>query len=89
MYNTEQLSTKSYASEIEAFAAYPNKHNITFSDFKLILKTFFSILIEEVINTGDNYIFPNKLGSFGIRKKDTWGRGVFDYQLYKETSIKR
>lgn len=82
-------TNKNYLNERDAFKSYPNPYNIKFRDYKLILKTFFWFLMRSVIATGINYVFPYKLGIFGVRKKPTWGRGVFDYKLYKETGIKR
>lgn len=82
-------SSNYYLTENNIFEAYDNPYNLSIQDFKLISKTFFTILTTTCIDTGEIYYLPFKLGHFGVFKKATFGRGFFDYQLYKETNIKR
>lgn len=90
MSKRDKGSSRNYANEINAFETYNNKYKISFLDFKLILKTFFSILQFELIGSGNVIKLPFSLGTLSIRKKETPKiGGVFDYKLFKETGIKR
>lgn len=89
MSKRDKQFSKPYATELDAFKTYANKHDISLYDFKLILKTFFFVLQKELISTGDIYSFPFRLGNISVRKKDTYGKGHFDYQYFKDTGLKR
>jgi hypothetical protein len=80
-----------YVTELDAFATYDNKHNISAYDFKLILKTFFCALQYDMIHTGTGYTLPYHLGNLSVRKKPLGksSRGLFDFQYFKETGLKR
>ena len=68
---------------------YDNKYNLTKEEYNLIVRSFFYIFANDLINTGKVYQLPRNLGTFSIRKKPIFGRGYFDYQLYKDTGVKR
>lgn len=82
-------ANKVYLGEVELFKTYNNKYNLSPAEFKLIVRTFFLLLSYSVIDTGNIYLLPKKLGTFSVRKKPTFGRGRFNYKLYKETGIKQ
>lgn len=79
---------KIYTNPDSLFDSYSNPHNITLEDFRLITKVFFAILSHKIITEGKVFQLPNRLGSVGVYKRKTIGRGVFDYQLFKETGQK-
>lgn len=81
-------SNKHYANINDLFVAYFNPFQISQTDFSLIVKTFFLALIKSVVREGKIYQFPYGLGSFGVKKRPTHGRGSFDYALFNKEGIK-
>ncbi len=77
-----------YRSCTEAFKTYENPYQLTQTEYNLIVRSFFVLLGQSMVNTGRNYLLPFGLSSLGIAKVPTFGRGVFDYQRYKETGEK-
>jgi len=77
------------ATSLELIKDYSNPHNLSRDEIKLILDTFHFSLMKDMIDTGTAYILPFQLGLLGVFRVAVFGRGVFDYQLYKETGIKR
>lgn len=73
----------------DLYGDYPNPHNLSKEEIKLILDTFHFSLMKDMIDTGTAYILPFQLGLLGVFRVGVYGRGVFDYQLYKDTGIKR
>lgn len=71
------------------FKTYDNKYNISIADYELITNTFFTLLGRTIVDTGNVYRLPYRMGTLSMRKRPIFGRGTFDYQLYKETGIKR
>lgn len=88
MSNSDKESNK-YITTEDTFRTYKNEHNLTKAEYKLIVFTFFTLFAQDLAVTGKVYRLPRKLGTLSIRKKSLHGRGYFDYQLYKETGIKR
>lgn len=78
-----------YLTETDSFYTYDNKYNLSINDYRLILRVFFTLFIEELVHSGNIFILPCRLGNLSIRKKETFGRGNFDYQLYKTTGVKK
>ena len=78
-------------SVLGSFSSYDNKYQLKENDYKLILRSFYFILKEELIYTGKIYILPKKLGTIGIKKikMPTKFRGVLDYQLFRKTGERR
>lgn len=62
--------------------------NISKKEYRLIIGTMFFLLMKDAINTGARYSFPEGLGTMGVYKKPTYGRGIFNYKLYNETGEK-
>lgn len=73
----------------EVFDNYSNPHNLKLSDFRLIVKAFFLIMVKELIYSYKAFVLPKGLGILSIRKRATIGRGVFDYKTYRTSGIKR
>lgn len=84
-----RTADNNYLSLFKTFKTYKNEFNLTEQQFNIIIKSFFFILLREMIQKAKTFALPNKLGVFGIRKTPTHGRGYFDYQLYRNTGIKR
>ena len=68
---------------------YPNPNNLSPEEIRLITDTFHYSLLKDIVDSGASYLLPFKLGLLGIFRVSVFGRGIFDYQLYKETGIKR
>ena len=85
----KQYSKRQYLTHVDTFNTYNNKYNISKADFEVITRTFFTILGRNIIETGNVYKLPHRTGTLSIRKRPVFGRGTFDYQLFKETGIKR
>lgn len=68
---------------------YPNPHNLSKEEIKLILDTFHFSMMQDIVHSGAAYILPFQLGLIGVFRVAAAGRGVFDYQLFKDTGIKR
>ena len=83
-----KMKKEDYVNELEIFRAYPNKYNITSKDFTLILKTFFFIMVHNMIYKYKIYKLPYGLGHMGIYKRNTIGRGCFDWKLFHTEGIK-
>jgi hypothetical protein len=81
-------TSKYYLNELDIFKTYPNKYQITHNDFAIIARTFFFVMMRRMIYEYETYKLPYGLGRMGIFKKTTYGKGVFDYKLYKEEGIK-
>lgn len=62
-------ANKSYLNEGNIFQEYENPYNLTLPQFKFILKTFFVILVNDIIHNGTIFKLPNKLGKLGILKR--------------------
>lgn len=71
------------------YAEYPNPHNLSKGDIRLIMDTFHYMLMHDIIENGTCYILPFELGELTVVRIPVHGRGVFDYQLFKDTGIKR
>lgn len=52
----------------EAYEDFPGRDLITKKDFIKIIRSFFLILLEEIVNTGIGYKIPYGLGIFGVQK---------------------
>ncbi len=79
---------RNYLSILDMFKTYNNIHNLSKNDFTLIVKVFFKIMAHTTVNEGKIYQIPNRLGTFGVRKRKTVGRGAFDYNLFKTEGLK-
>lgn len=88
MSNSVEQINSNYINLVTQFDKYDNPHNIDKNDFSFIIKTFFVVLTKSIVDDGKIYKLPFGLGSLGIRRRPTYGRGVFDYQLYKKEGIK-
>lgn len=79
----QTLAGKNYLNEGDIFKSYTNEHELTFSEFKFILKTFFIVLSNYIIYEGNIFKLPNKLGRLGIIKK--YGNSsLIDFNLFKQ-----
>lgn len=67
---------------------YDNPHKITASDYKMILFTFNTFLMESIISQGLVYKLPFRLGILGALQYKGTGYKPFDYNLYKKTGVK-
>lgn len=88
MRRTKQQANKAYLTLNDFYESYPDKDNLTLEEYKLILKTFNYFLVKSMIEEGKLYLLPNRMGVLGIMKQKVFGRGVFDYNLYKKEGIK-
>lgn len=79
--------SKRHRTSIDSFQAYDNKHNISYNDYCLILKTFNYILVNKLYE-GEVFSLPNRVGTLGVYKRKTFGRGIFDYQQFAATGDK-
>lgn len=70
------------------FKEYDNKFNLTRTEFKFIINTFFYILSRELIETGKVFALPRKLGTFSIRKFKPVSP-LIDFQHFRKTGEKR
>lgn len=70
------------------FDAYPNEEKLTPYEFRLILRTFASLLRKSMIYEGKVYNLPGKVGTVGIYRTGTKGSTYYNYQHYKETGEK-
>lgn len=80
---TQKISNKAYINEKEVFETYDNPHNLTFFEFKLILKTFFFVFMNNIIHNARIYKLPYKLGMIGVLKGPD-KRKIIDFNLYKQ-----
>lgn len=72
----------------DLYEAFPNKDEIPYHEYRLILKTFNYLFVKSMIESGKVYYIPGHLGVMGIFRVPVAGRGVFDYKLYGETGVK-
>lgn len=84
------VRSKAYYNEADIYEQYDNKFNISYAEFKFILKTFFVIMLHDIIHNGTVFKLPNKLGRIGVLKNygDTTH---IDFNLFKQgirTTIK-
>ncbi len=79
---------KAYLTLSDLYEHFPDKEEVPLEQYKLILKTFNYTMVKSMIEEGKVYLLPNKLGALGIMKQRVFGRGVFDYNLYKKEGIK-
>ena len=79
-----------YRQESSFFDSYSNTHEISKVQFVLIIKTFFYLLTRRLLE-GHVYKLPFGVGLIGCLRQpiSKVTKGVFDYQLYKTTGIKR
>lgn len=56
---------------IDIYELYPRKDEISYEDFVLVCKTFNHLFIRSLIETGNIYRIPQKLGRLSIRKRKT------------------
>lgn len=82
-----ESSKNIYYKDKDIYEVYPDKDKISFSDFKLISKTFFHLLTKSMVDEGKVYYLPPKLGTLGIYKTAKTKK-MIDYDLYKKTGIK-
>lgn len=82
------ISKDYYVNEYDMFKEYPNKYDISTKDFCLIVKTFFLIMVNNMIYNYKIYKLPYGLGHIGIYKRKTVGRGYFDWGLFKKEGLK-
>lgn len=79
-----------YLTEEDIFLDYKNEHNLSREEFKFILKTFFTVFVNEIIVNAKVFHLPFKLGRIGVLK--TFGdASLIDFNLYKQgikTTIK-
>ena len=80
--------SRNYTSITDMFQTFDNTSNLTKNDFNLIIKVFFKVMTDATVNEGKIYQIPYRLGTFGVRKRQTVGRGVFDYNLFKQDGTK-
>lgn len=65
------------------------KHlGLSTKEFRLILGTYHALLTKEMVDNGKVYMLPNSLGYIGVFKRNTVGKGMFNYKLYAEEGIK-
>lgn len=83
-----QRINRNYVTPTELFVKYDNKFGISKYDFNLIVKIFFKTLAHSMMVEGKVFQIPKRLGTLGIRKRPTFGRGVFDYNLFKSEGLK-
>lgn len=76
-------------SQRELYKDYSNPHELTPDEVRLITDTFHYLMMKDMIESGAAYVLPFQLGLIGIFRVAVFGRGIFDYQLFKETGIKR
>lgn len=88
MSNLQEPYNSGYKNISKSFSAYENRFNISYRDFIFIIKSFLVLLSESIVNDGKVYKLPYGLGSLGVRRRPTYGRGVFDYELFKKEGIK-
>lgn len=88
MPRIKQLDKKAYLTICDFYDKYPDKEEISLEEYKLIAKTFNYFLVKSMIEEGKLYLLPNRMGVLGILKQRVFGRGVFDYNLYKKEGIK-
>lgn len=60
---------------------------IDYETYKKVLTFYFKYLAQGLLNA-NVYKLPNNTGIIGIFKRPTYGKGLFDYNLYKESGIK-
>jgi len=84
-----QKTIKLVKNYSDTFNDYENKYDISKADFKKILYAFNTLLAASTVTEGKVYKMPYTLGFLGVFKKPLVGKGIFDYQLWKETGIKR
>lgn len=72
-----------------SYETFPYKDEIDYKTYKLIMNTYHIQMVESMSKEGAVYQLPEGLGHMGCFQRSTYGRGVFDYQLYKEFKIKR
>lgn len=77
-----------YRTVTPLFNTYNNKYQISKEDFLLIIKTYFKIMVHNIVNQGKIYKLPHRLGNVGVRKTPVKLRGVFDYNLFKKEGLK-
>jgi hypothetical protein len=87
----QPTQNSNYLSFFDVYKAYTNKFGLSELDYKLIIRSFFFILKDEMIQTGKVFILPNKLGTFGIKKikMPVKFRGILDYQHFRKTGERR
>lgn len=70
------------------FKEYENKNKISKEEYKLIIKTFFYILAQEMMRTGKIYSLPKSIGTIGIFKFKNKHK-ILDYKYYRQTGERR
>lgn len=76
-------------TQTKLYKDYKNPHNLKKEEIRLIADTFHYLLMHDIIENGSCYILPFKIGELTVTRIPVHGRGVFDYQLFKDTGIKR
>lgn len=86
---TQRKYRRIYLSEADFYTTYEDKYNIGAHKFILILKTFFYILGQELLE-GKVFKLPSGTGLIGVfKKKPVKGtHHSFNYKLFKETGQK-
>lgn len=88
MRRTRSQPNKAYLTFNDFYEKYPDKENVSLEEYKLILKTFNYLMVKSMVEEGKLYLLPNRMGVLGIYKQKVFGRGVFDYALYKKEGLK-
>ncbi len=78
---------KRHRTTKDSFLTYENKHNLSYNEYCLILKAYNYLLIRQLYE-GDVFSLPNRMGTLGVYKRKTFGKGVFDYGLFAATGDK-
>ena len=80
------MSKKKSVTLVDFYEQYPNK-KVDWATYRQVLKTFNFVLMKTLIETGDIYKLPKRLGTLSIRKFKGGGNR-FKMSHYKATGEK-
>jgi hypothetical protein len=65
------------------------KEEVDYNTYKKVIYAMYDIMMDNMMNKGIVYKLPHNIGVIGCFQRTTYGRGVMDFKLHKETGIKR
>lgn len=72
----------------QIYETFPDKENITKEKYIEVCKTFNYALMRTLIETGNTYVLPQRLGLLSIRKRKKTNRRFFNLKLFLDEGVK-
>lgn len=83
-YSTRRDSTSYTAVDMYYDEDYTNPYNLELKDYVKILETFNDLFAQSIVETGYDFVLPNRLGFLSIKKRKQKSKTT-DYKYYLET----